>query len=135
VTGFEICPDCGRLVAGEKVTIGAAEFQRLTALAKAYELATQRIRDFHRRSHSPIARQPDLAAFILECSASLTLHQTAAACRLKFGGQTPSKSAIARFLKVAQMPPEAGPKAIQPAASHPPPQTIAKSRQLSANPD
>jgi DNA-binding SARP family transcriptional activator len=108
VTGFEKCPDCGRLVAGETIAIDAAEFQRLTGIAKAFEAANERLQDFHRRSHSPIARKPDLAAFILECSASLTLHQTIAACQKKFDVKPPSKSAIARFLKTAQMPSKGG---------------------------
>lgn len=110
MTGFEECPDCGRLVAGETIIIEAAEFRRLTAIAKAFEAANERLQDFHRRSHSPIARKHDLAAFILECSASLTLHQTVAACQKKFGVKPPSKSAIARFLKVTQMTSKGGSK-------------------------
>jgi DNA-binding SARP family transcriptional activator len=101
---YENCGQCGRLVVGEKITVDAAEFRRLTAIEKAFEAANQRLQDFYRRSHSPIAQRPDLAAFILECSASLTLHQTIAACQKKFGVKPPSKSAIARFLKATQMP-------------------------------
>jgi hypothetical protein len=102
VTGFEKCPDCDRLVAGEKITIDAAEFARLKQLAEAFEKSNERLLDFRCQSRSPIARSAELSSFILGCRETMTLFEIVAACRKRFGGRAPSKSAIDRFLKAVQ---------------------------------
>jgi hypothetical protein len=102
LTDFEKCGDCGRFVAGEKITIDAAEFARLKLLDEAVERSKERLQTFRSRSRSPIARNPKLSSFIIRCRETMTLHQIAAACQVEFSGRTPSKSTIARFLKAIQ---------------------------------
>jgi hypothetical protein len=102
VTGFKKCPDCGRLVAGENVTIDVGEYQRLLRDSDALKLS-QAVQNFPIRSRSPIARNSELAAFIIGCRETMTLHQIAAACRAQFKGHSPSKSAVDRFLKEVRM--------------------------------
>ncbi|MBX8801580.1 hypothetical protein HBA92_12520 [Ochrobactrum sp. MR28] len=61
------------------------------------------LRSFRYLSRSPIARNPDLAAFILACSMTMTGHEIHRACAREFGKRkAPSKSAIYRFLKTLQ---------------------------------
>ena len=102
MTGFEKCPDCGKLVAGETITVDAAEFARLKQLAEAFEKSNERLLDFRCQSRSPIARSAELSSFILACRETMTLFEIVASCREKFGGSAPSKSAIDRFLKAVQ---------------------------------
>lgn len=54
-------------------------------------------RPYHHKP-SPIDRDPELAAFILECSKTMVVREIRLACSEKFGAErTPSKSAIYRF--------------------------------------
>jgi hypothetical protein len=99
---YENCGQCGRLVVGEKITVDAAEFSRLKQLAEAFEKANERLLDFRCQSRSPIARSAELSSFILGCRDTMTLFEIVAACRTKFAGRAPSKSAIDRFLKAVQ---------------------------------
>lgn len=82
----------------ETVTIPAVEYAALCRLRDS-------LRPFPPRpSRSPIARDAELAALVLDCARSgMILRQTRAACAARFGERrTPSMSAIHRFIAAAR---------------------------------
>ena len=94
------CDLCGKFVfADDMVTITAVRYSELLSQAAAVEAADGVKNPFRLRSHSPIARSPALAAFILECRQTMTILETFRAVEAKFGRETTSKSSIFRFWK------------------------------------
>jgi len=50
-------------------------------------------------SQSTIARKPDIADFLVESAAKMTVKEVREACLRKFGEETPSRCSIFRFIK------------------------------------
>ncbi len=81
------------------VTISAGEFEALQAEAT---IGRQRreINLYRAKSRSRIARDAELASFIVECSDTMIGQQIREACLARFGMErAPSRSAIFRFLQ------------------------------------
>lgn len=94
------CNDCGKMVLeGQLVTLSAAEYEQLR---KEAEVGRQRrqVSYFRSKSKSRIARDPELASFIVECSDTMITAKIQDACLSRFGSKrAPSRSAIYRFLQ------------------------------------
>jgi len=82
------CEVCGWTVINEAtVTIPLEEYRALQQRPA-------------QRNRSPIARDPQLSAFIIRSSRTMTIHQLHDACVSRFGAdRAPSRSAIGRFLQ------------------------------------
>lgn len=99
VNGLEKCEVCGKFALGsDVVTISMAEYQELKAAS--FELqARAAVRGVVGKTRSRIARDPELAAFIVALADSKLLKEITAECVVKFGrDRAPSRSAIHRFL-------------------------------------
>jgi hypothetical protein len=101
---IEQCAVCGKLVLGEQITIPKAEYLTLKEGYLAFQNSQDRFKKYQGYSRSPIAQNNELAEFILDCQKTMTLYQIKDACREKFNGIGPSKSAIYRFLRAVQSP-------------------------------
>ena len=99
MNGLEKCEVCGKFaLANDVVTISMAEYQELKAAS--FELqARATVKGFVGKTRSRIARDPELAAFIVALAGSKLLKEITAECVVKFGrDRAPSRSAIHRFL-------------------------------------
>jgi hypothetical protein len=97
----EICAQCGKLAyAGETVTILAKEYEELLRFRNQREASYDKsLSAFRLASRSRIARDPELARFILQCAETLLIGEVEAACIKTFGKErAPSRSSIYRFL-------------------------------------
>ncbi|MFB2554030.1 hypothetical protein [Ensifer soli] len=95
---IEACKTCGKHVfADDVIAVPIAEFQ---ALKDAAEQSNSRalISRYRAVSHSRIARNPELAEFILDHFEKMTIIELTAATFKKFGRDAPSRSSIHRFL-------------------------------------
>jgi hypothetical protein len=104
MTDFDRCTICGKLVVGEEITVPKNEFLALKEMAEAYVKSQKSFKKYQSYSRSPIAKNHELAGFILECQNTMTLYEIQDACREKFNGIGPSKSSIYRFLKALKTP-------------------------------
>lgn len=96
---IEVCATCGKLAfADDLVTIPAAEYVALKTAASAGR-ARKSLSTYRAVSQSTIARKPDIADFIVESAATMTVKEVREACLTKFGDETPSRSSIFRFIK------------------------------------
>lgn len=96
---IEVCSTCGKLAfADDLVTISAAEYLALKR-AESEGRARKNLSTYRSVSQSEIARKPDIADFIVECAATMTVKEVREACLQKFGAATPSRSSIFRFIK------------------------------------
>jgi hypothetical protein len=98
---YEKCADCGKLVAGARVSISADAYAELKRKADAFEQSRERFNTYRLRTRSPISRDPALADFILASYQRMTVPEIVVACRERFGS-APSRSAIDRFLKAVR---------------------------------
>lgn len=98
-TVIEVCGVCGKLAfADDVVTISAAEYLNLkTAAALAH--ARKSLSTYRSVSNSAIARRPELADFIVDCAATMSIKQVHEACLKRFGTEAPSRSSVFRFVK------------------------------------
>lgn len=96
------CERCGRLAFdGEPVTIAADEYKALLQKAEAYDASVGRVRSFRHLSRSTIARDPELARFLVEASETMLLRELRAAAVARFDEhRVPSRSSIHRFLQL-----------------------------------
>ena len=96
----ELCRDCGRLaLSGPTITIPVADYAALLRDASAFGEASARPH-FRAASRSPIARNGDLATFILQSAATMELSAIREAVAERFGRTSaPSRSAIHRFIR------------------------------------
>ena len=96
----EKCQQCGRLVFPDGlVTISADEYQELLQFRQARDTQYGRLSAVRLASRSRIARDPELAKYIVQCAETMLLRETEAACVARFGrARVPSKSAIHRFI-------------------------------------
>ena len=99
MANLEQCSQCGRLsIPGETVTISVSEYETLRSLAqKAKERRT--LSKYRAVSSSAIARNPDIADFILEHTVTMTTSEVSRLAKSEFGKRAPSRSAIYRFLQ------------------------------------
>lgn len=98
-TVIEVCSTCGKLAfADDLVTISASEYLALKTAALAGH-ARKSLSTYRSVSRSSIAMKPELADFIVECAATMTVKQVREACLEKFKEATPSRSSIFRFVK------------------------------------
>ncbi|KQX34110.1 hypothetical protein ASD04_17875 [Devosia sp. Root436] len=100
----EKCQQCGRLAfPGEAVTISSDEYQELLAFRKDREAAyTHHVSKVRLASRSRIARDPELAQFILQAAETMLIKEIVAACEERFGVErAPSRSSIHRFIHQA----------------------------------
>jgi hypothetical protein len=96
---IEICSTCGKLAfVDDLVTIPAVEYMALKKAASAGR-ARKSLSTYRAVSQSTIARKPDIADFIVESAATMTVKEVREACLRKFGDETPSRSSIFRFIK------------------------------------
>ncbi len=102
MTNPKPCERCGRLAFdGRPVTISADEYLELQQKAAAYDASVGRVRSFRHLSRSTIARDPELAAFLVEASATMLLKDLRSAAVGLFGSdRVPSRSSIHRFLQL-----------------------------------
>lgn len=97
-TVTEICKSCGKLTfSGDPITISVSEY---LALRKAADIGRERknLSTYRAASRSAIARKPDLADFIVDCVATMTVEEVTRACHVKFGPDCTSRSSIFRFV-------------------------------------
>lgn len=96
----EICRQCGKLAyPGKTVTIPADEYEELLRFRKDREVTYERVSGFRLASRSRIARDPELARYILQCAETMLIGEVEAACVAKFGRtRVPSRSSIYRFI-------------------------------------
>lgn len=97
----EICKQCGRLAfAGDTVTIPRSEYLELRKLqSRAVADVEINLIPFRQFSRSPIARHPEMAAFIWDSRNTMMMHEIVDACRERFGESVaPSRTAVHRFL-------------------------------------
>ncbi|HTM76562.1 MAG TPA: hypothetical protein VL133_02895 [Devosia sp.] len=96
----EICKQCGKLAyPGETVTIPSEEYQELLQFRKAREETYSQVSRVRLASRSRIARDPDLAQFILRSAETMLIKEIYAACQERFGKErAPSRSSIHRFI-------------------------------------
>lgn len=96
----EVCQQCGRLAfPGATVTIRADEYEELLRFRAERQTDYARLSDFRLASRSKIARDPELARYVLQCAETMLIGQIEAACVEKFGrARTPSRSSIHRFV-------------------------------------
>ncbi|GGA82465.1 hypothetical protein GCM10011491_07350 [Brucella endophytica] len=95
---LEKCHQCGKLaLEGEMITITVSEYESLKSAAASTN-RRKAIAGYRAASSSKIGRTPELAEFIIECAATMTVAEIAMACREKFGDKTPSWSSIYRFV-------------------------------------
>lgn len=98
-TVIEVCATCGKLAfADDLVTMTAGEYVALKNAAAAGHVR-KNLSTYRTVSKSTIVRKPELADFIVECAATLTVEQVHEACLNKFAEQTPSRSSIFRFIR------------------------------------
>ena len=94
----EICATCGKLAfSGNLVTLPSSEYHALKMAAEAGR-SRKSLSTYRAVSRNSIARQPELADFIVECAARMTTREVREACIEKFGDRTPSRSTIFRFI-------------------------------------
>ncbi len=99
MTNLDKCQKCGKLAyQGDTVTVTLAEFE---ALKKAADRGGERtaIARYRSLSHSPIARNPKLAEFIINFIPTMTVSEIAKAVKSEFGDSGPSRSSIYRFVQ------------------------------------
>jgi|GEM_PF-6397834 len=96
----KICPRCGDLAfAGGTVTIPSEEFVELSQLRQYRDAASLKLSQTRLKSHSKIARDPEVAQFVVQCAETMILREIVAECIEKFGPKrAPSRSAIHRFI-------------------------------------
>ena len=97
----EICAQCGKLAySGEIITIPATEYAELVRFKTERETSYEKnLSVFRLASRSRIARDPELARFILQHAETLLIGEIEAACIKIFGKErAPSRSSIYRFL-------------------------------------
>ncbi len=93
------CKQCGKLAyEGDLIIVSAKEYRKLVDQAKATASATN-----SRQARAALARSKIFANlavrdFIRERENGMTLLELTEACRLEFGADAPSRSAIHRFL-------------------------------------
>jgi len=102
MTNPKPCERCGRLAFdGSPVTVPADEYQVLQRKAAAYDASVGRVRSFRHLSRSTIARDPELAKFLVEASETMLLKDMRSAAVARFGSErVPSRSSIHRFLQL-----------------------------------
>lgn len=96
----EVCQQCGKLAfPGSTVTIATDEYEELLRFRGERQTDYARLSSFRLASRSKIARDPELAQYILQCAETMLIGQIEAACVTKFGRErTPSRSSIHRFV-------------------------------------
>jgi len=96
----EKCDTCGKLAfPGETVTISADEYRELLAFRAAREVPYAQYRG-RLKSRSRAARDPEVAAFILQNAETMILADIVKACLERFGpDRSPARSSIHRFLQ------------------------------------
>lgn len=99
MSGLNKCDICGKLAfEGATVTISATEYETLRKTAA--DVSTRKTNFKYRSvSHSVIARNPQLADFILVCIETMTIAETYQAAVARFGEKVSSKSSIHRFIQ------------------------------------
>lgn len=99
MNGMERCKDCGKLAfANDSVTIAVSEYEALK-IAAAELTARGNSSAYRAVSRSNIARNPELAAFILDQYKRLTVVEVSKLVAERFGPSAPSRSSIHRFIK------------------------------------
>lgn len=96
----EICQQCGKLAyPGGTITVTADEYQELLQFRRHREAAYQRASNVQLAPRMKIARDPELAQFILRSAETMLIKEVEAACIERFGrDRTPSQSSIYRFI-------------------------------------
>ncbi len=98
------CERCGKLaVQGDVVTISMQEFEALKRDA-AMGGSRRRISNYRAVSRSAIARNLEMADFIIESLATKTITEVAVSVAEKFGASAPSRSSIHRFVAAVKNP-------------------------------
>ena len=97
----EICRRCGRLsLPGKTITIAVEEYE---ALLRRGEPGPPPVPTFRAVSRSGIARDPELARFVLDRATPMLAGEIEAAAVETFGrDRVPSRSAIYRFVRDVQ---------------------------------
>ena len=98
ILGLERCSTCNKLALHqETISIPVSEYEALKAAADT-SVQRKKIASYRAISGSKIAKNPEMAEFIIECAASMTVSEVREACKERFGTATPSWSSIFRFL-------------------------------------
>lgn len=98
IIGLERCLTCNKLALHEDtITIPVSEYEAMKAAADT-SVQRKKIASYRAVSGSKIAKNPELAEFIIECAATMTVSEVTEACKQRFGAATPSWSTIFRFI-------------------------------------
>ncbi|MGC4409264.1 hypothetical protein D4A92_21505 [Rhizobium rosettiformans] len=98
ILGLERCSTCNKLaLRQETISVPVSEYEALKAAADS-SVQRKKIASYRAISGSKIAKNPEMAEFIIECAASMTVSEVREACKERFGAATPSWSSIFRFL-------------------------------------
>lgn len=98
IIGLERCQTCKKLALHEDtVTIPISEYEAMKAAADN-SVQRKKIASYRAVSGSKIAKNPEMAEFMIECAATMTVSEVEEACKQRFGDATPSWSTIFRFL-------------------------------------
>ena len=98
IMGLERCLTCNKLALHEDtITIPVSEYEAMKAAADT-SVQRKKIASYRAVSGSKIAKNPEMAEFIIECAATMTVAEVEEACKQRFGAATPSWSTIFRFI-------------------------------------
>lgn len=97
----EICATCGKLAfPGESVTISAVEYDELLRFKTARTETHSNLASYRLASHSRIARDPELAQFIIACAETMMVKDVRQACVERFGEKrVPHRTTIGTFIR------------------------------------
>ncbi len=100
MNNLQKCGQCGKLrLNGETVTISVSEYHALREAANSPVHRADANR-YRRASRSVIARNPELADFIVNSVQTMTIAEVHKAAVEEFGPSIPSRSSFHRFLQV-----------------------------------
>lgn len=102
IMGLERCLTCNKLALhDDTITIPLSEYEALKAAA-VNSVRRKTIASYRVVSGSRIAKNPEMAEFIIECAATMTTTEVREACLQRFGDITPSWSTIFRFIQAVK---------------------------------
>lgn len=102
IVGLERCQMCNKLALhDDTVTIPVSEYEALKTAA-ANSVRRKTIASYRAVSGSRIAKNPEMAEFVIECAATMTTTEVREACLQRFGDITPSWSTVFRFIQAVK---------------------------------